>query len=80
MLHWVRFLLTSTCVNRRTHMDQTRDDQPVAAAEKETLSAEDANRQAAAERAYRYAGGDWSEDRRKRPGTRANRREGHAEG
>ena len=62
-------------------MDQTQNDQPLAASgEQETLSAEDANRQAAAERAYRYSGVDWSEDRRKRPGTRANRREGHAEG
>ena len=61
-------------------MDQIRDDQPAAQAEQEALSAEDANRQAAVERAYRYSGADWIEDRRKRPGTRAQRREGPAEG
>jgi hypothetical protein len=61
-------------------MNQVRDEgQPAAQAEQDALSAEDANRQAAAERAYRYAGGEWIEDRRKRPGTRANRREGPAE-
>ncbi len=62
-------------------MEQIRDDQtPAALAEQDALSAEDANRQAAAERAYRHAGVDWIDDRRKRPGTRANRREGPTEG
>ena len=62
-------------------MDQTRDDRkPAAQEEQDAVTAEDANRQAAAERAYRYSGGEWIEDRRKRPGTRANRREGPAEG
>jgi hypothetical protein len=61
-------------------MTQIRDDSPPASqAEQDVLSAEDANRQAAAERAYRYAGVQWTEDRRKRPGTRANRREGPSE-
>lgn len=61
-------------------MEQIRDDQPRAAlAERDTLSAEDANRQAAAERAYRCDGVQWIDDRRKRPGTRANRREGPSE-
>jgi hypothetical protein len=44
------------------------------------MTAEDANRQAAVERASRYGGVQSIEDRRRHPGTPANRREGHAEG
>jgi hypothetical protein len=43
-------------------------------------TAEDANRRAAAERALRLEGLELIEDRRRRSGTRADRREGRAEG
>ena len=42
------------------------------------LSAEEANRRAAAERALRFGAAAFAEDRRRRPGTPANRQEGPA--
>ena len=61
-------------------MAQTRDHQvPNPQEEQVPLSAEDANRLAAVERASHWGRMQWAEDRRRRPGTRANRGEGHAD-
>lgn len=78
---WVRFLLASAVETGDACMTPTRNNPlPSPQVEDAPQSAEDANRQAAVERACYLQGTQWIDDRRRRPGTPANRREGHSEG